>query len=154
MDSYGLLCRHGSWYLVGFCHEARDRRIFRIDLIEGLSIVANSTYRIPADFSLKEAYGSAWGTWTLKQSGAPEKVRLKVEPGMAKKFAVTSFHDSQTLLQKEDGSAEVTFQIVNAGEMLPWLMTWGPTVEVLEPEWLRKDVAGNARSIVEMYGNK
>lgn len=150
-EPYGLLCRHGSWYLVGFCHEARERRIFRIDLVENLRIVENSTYTIPADFSLKKAYGSSWGTWTLKDSGPVETVRLKVEPGMAKKFAVTSYHESQKVLTQADGSAEVTFEVTQAGEMIPWLLPWGYTVKVLEPQWLREKVAKNARSIVEMY---
>ena len=46
---------------------------------------------------------------------------------------------------------EITFQGANTSEMIPWLMTWGSTVEVLEPDWLRKEVAANARIIVEIY---
>ena len=151
VETYGLLCRHGVWYLVGYCHEARDRRIFRVDLIERLSIVENSSYTIPAGFSLKETNGSAWGTWTTKDAGPAETIRLKVEPGMAKKFAVTNYHDSQKVIPQADGSAEVVFQVVNAGEMVPWLMTWGPTVEVMEPQWLRNDVAENAQFILNKY---
>ena len=151
VEPYGLLCRHGVWYLVGFCHEARERRIFRVDLIERLSLVENSDYEIPAEFSLREVYGSSWGTWTTKGAGPAETIRLKVEPGMAKKFAVTNYHDSQKVMPQAAGSAEVSFQVVNAGEMIPWLMTWGPTVEVLEPQWLRKAVAGNAQAIADMY---
>lgn len=151
VEPYGLLCRHGIWYLVGLCMEARDRRIFLLDLVDRLNIVENSSYKIPATFSLKEAYGSSWGTWTVKDSSPPERIRLQVEPGMAKKFAVTCFHDSQKMNMADDGSAEVVFQIANAGEMIPWLMTWGSTVKVLEPKWMRNKVADNARSIAEMY---
>ena len=151
VEPYGLLCRHGTWYLVGFCHEARERRVFRVDLIEKLCILENSEYRIPADFFLAEEYSRNWGTWTVKNAGTAETIRLKAEPGMAKKFAVTSFHDSQKVMPQADGSAEITFQVASAGEMIPWLMTWGPTVEVLEPQWMRNEVANNARAIAEMY---
>ena len=153
VEPYGLLCRNGSWYLVGFCHEAEARRIFRVDLIDRISIVENSDYRIPADFSLKDAYGSNWGTWTVKNANPPEEVRLRAEPGMARKFAVTVFHDSQKVVQHEDGSADIIFRVANAGEMVPWLMTWGSTVEVIEPEWMRKEVAENAQSILVMYSS-
>ena len=153
VEPYGLLCRNGTWYLVGFCHEAEARRIFRVDLIDRISIVENSDYRIPADFSLKDAYGSNWGTWTVKNANPPEEVRLRAEPGMARKFAVTSFHDSQKVVQHEDGSADIIFRVANAGEMVPWLMTWGSTVEVIEPEWMRKEVAENAQSILGMYSS-
>ena len=70
---------------------------------------------------------------------------------MAKKFAVTNYHDSQKVIPQADGSAEVVFQVVNAGEMVPWLMTWGPTVEVIEPQWLRNDVVENAQFILNKY---
>ena len=151
LEPYGLLCRHGVWYVVGLCCEARERRVFRVDLIENLRIVENSTYKIPADFSLKKVYGSTWGVWTEQETGQPETVRLKVTPGMAKKFSTTTFHDSQKVISQSDGSAEVTFQIVNAAEMLPWLMTWGATVKVLEPQWLQQELAENAQSIVAQY---
>ena len=151
VEPYGLLCRNGSWYLVGFCHEAEARRLFRVDLIDRICIVENSDYKIPADFLLKEEYGRNWGTWTVKDAKAPERICLKANPGMARKFSVTVFHASQKVFQQPDGSAEIEFCVANAGEMVSWLMTWGSTVEVIEPEWMRKEVASNARAIISMY---
>ena len=151
VEPYGLLCRHGVWYVVGLCCEERERRVFRVDLMENLRIVENSTYKIPADFSLKKVYGATWGVWTKQETGPLEKVRLKVNPGMAKKFSTTTFHESQQVISQSDGSAEVTFQIVNASEMLPWLMTWGATVKVLEPQWMQQKLADNAQRIVAQY---
>lgn len=154
VDPYGLLCRNGTWYLVGLCHEARERRVFRIELIDNLRIVENSTYTIPDSFSLKESYATSWGTWTTNDHTPAERVRLKVAEGMAKKFAVTRYHDSQAVAENDDGTAEVQFQVVHAEEMIPWLMTWGPTVEILEPDWLRQQLVDNARSMLQVYAGK
>lgn len=58
-EPYGLLCRHNVWYLVGRCLETGERRIFRLDHADRMEIVENSSFTVPAGFSLKESYGSA-----------------------------------------------------------------------------------------------
>jgi len=68
-EPYGLLCRHGVWYLVGRCLASGERRVFRLDHIDRLELVENSTYSIPPDFSLREAYAHAWGVWTEEEPG-------------------------------------------------------------------------------------
>jgi len=35
--------------------------------------------------------------------------------------------------------------------MLPWLMMWGPTIEILEPEWLRDTVVDNLQNSLSIY---
>ncbi|NCU82036.1 MAG: WYL domain-containing protein, partial [Acidimicrobiia bacterium] len=39
VDPYGMLSRNGFWYIIGFDHLRRDKRVFRVDRIEG-SVVA------------------------------------------------------------------------------------------------------------------
>lgn len=151
VEPYGLLCRHGVWYLVGRCLAAGERRLFRLDHIERLDLVENSTYTIPRDFSLREAYARAWGVWTEEEPGPPETVRLKVAPGLAHKFRVTRYHESQVTEELPGGGLEVRFEVSGAEEMIPWLLGWGPGLEVLEPAWLREMVAGVLEEMLERY---
>ena len=131
VEPYGLLCRHGVWYLAGRCLAAGERRVFRLDHVERLELVENSTYAIPEDFSLREAYGHAWGVWTEGEPGPVETVRLRVGPGLAHKFRVTRYHASQTTEELPNGSLEVHFRVGGAAEMIPWLLGWGAALEVL-----------------------
>lgn len=48
--------------------------------------------------------------------------------------------------------AEVTFKVTGAREMIPWLMSWGASVEVLEPLWLRKAVLSRLEQTLKVYG--
>jgi len=82
--------------------------------------------------------------WTDDENIKLEKVRLRIEPRLVAKFEVASFHPSQTVSLLPDGPAEVSCQVIGAEEMLPWLMTWGSTVEIIDPEWLRKKLVANA----------
>lgn len=153
LECYGLVFRLGVWYLVGRDVSSWELRIFRLDQIQRLTIVENSVYEIPADFSLQKTFHNSWGGWTTDSEDQPETVRLLVQPGMAQKFVSTKYHDSQTVRMDEDGSAMVEFRVTGARQMLPWLMTWADTIEVDEPEWLKKALLENARSIVNMYSN-
>ena len=148
---YGIVCRQDVWYLVGCLPGKREFRMFRCDHIQNLSAVENSVNRIPDDFSLEEKYRYSWGVWTESKHVAPVLVRLKVEQRLANKFNTTMYHSSQRLAVLESGEVEVSFQIAEPGEMLPWLMGWGDTIEVLEPAELRRELSEMARSIVKLY---
>lgn len=151
VEPYGLLCRHNVWYLAGKCFEKNEQRIFRLDHIRRLEIVENSVASVPSDFSLKEAYGQAWGVWTEGQPGKPETVRLRVGKGLAEKFRVTRYHESQVNKELPGGELEVTFTVTGAEEMIPWLMTWGSTLEVVEPHWLREAFVANLVETLKNY---
>lgn len=49
--------------------------------------------------------------------------------------------------------AETTYNLSGAGEMVPWLMSWGPTLEVIEPEWLKDELKNNLKNTLQVYGN-
>ena len=148
---YGIVCRQDVWYLVGCLPGTNELRMFRCDHIQNLSVVENSINRIPDDFSLEEKYRYSWGVWTESEHVAPVLVRLKVEQRLANKFNTTMYHGSQRVAVLDSGEVEVSFQIAEPGEMLPWLMGWGDTVEVLEPAELRQDLCEMARGIANLY---
>lgn len=151
VEPYGILCRHNAWYMVGRNCEVGEQHLYRLDQIERMSMVENSIYDIPKDFSLKGAYSSTWGVWTQPNAGPPEKVRLRVAPGVASKFKTTRYHESQEIRETEDGGAEVCFEVTGIQEMIPWVMSWGGTVEAVEPEWLRHSVIDGLKEALSLY---
>ncbi len=53
LDPYGLVCRSGFWYTVGFCHLRQDLRSFRLDRIVSVTI-HDETFTSPIDFDCLE----------------------------------------------------------------------------------------------------
>lgn len=49
VDVYGVVCREGTWYAVGFDHLRSDRRTFRVDRVQTVELRDESFTR-PADF--------------------------------------------------------------------------------------------------------
>ena len=49
LDSYGLVCRSGFWYTVGYCHLRQDLRSFRLDRIISVTM-REETFVAPLNF--------------------------------------------------------------------------------------------------------
>jgi predicted DNA-binding transcriptional regulator YafY len=47
VDPYHVVCRYGRWYLVGYCHLRTDQRVFRLDHVLDVTLLAD-TFRPPA----------------------------------------------------------------------------------------------------------
>ena len=153
VEPYGLVCRHGSWYLVGLCRWQNKRRIYQLDQVRRLKVEENTIFMRPAGLSMTGIFKDAWGIWNVddEKAAAVETVRLKVKKGVAERFGAVSFHDSQQVSPLSDGEAEVTFKVSGAAEMIPWLMSWGQAVEVIEPHWLRERLLKGLQDAVKIY---
>jgi len=155
IEPYGLVCRHGSWYLVGLCRSQQGRRIYLLDQMKRLEVVENSVFKRPTGLSMKSIFSNAWGIWNQddKDLSNLETVRLKAKKGIAERFKAVTFHDSQKVKMLPDDEAEVTYEISGAGEMIPWIMSWGPTLEVIEPAWLKDELKKNLQNMLQIYSN-
>lgn len=151
VEPHGLLCRLNNWYLTGRCTQRRQRRVFLLLNIKELEVIENSSYRMPPGFSLKESYRDVWGTWTENESGELETVRLRVRAGPAERFRHNLFHESQQTKELPGGELEVIYRLTAAQEMIPWLMSWGDAIEVLEPAWLREQLIDNLQKTLRCY---
>ncbi len=141
IEPYGLLNRFNNYYLTGYCLSSRGNRIFHVVHIRELEVILDSNYRMPSSYSLKQAYSRAWATWTSEGGAKLETVRLQVCCGTAERFRAINFHTSQKVKELDNGEIEVVFRLTGPNEMIPWIASWGPDIKILEPAWLRSEVA-------------
>jgi predicted DNA-binding transcriptional regulator YafY len=97
--------------------------------------------------------GTAWGIMVVDDAkkAKVETVRLRVKKGIAERFKAVSFHDSQQVKCLPHDEAEVCFEVSGAGEMIPWLMSWGPTLQVVEPQWLKDMMLTSLKETMDVY---
>jgi predicted DNA-binding transcriptional regulator YafY len=133
LDPYALVHRWGWWYVIGFCHVHREIRTFRVDRIFEIALL-DSTFTRVSDFNLQEHLKNDL------QAQTRIVARLRFESGFADLLAGNHSY-WETMEQQADGSVEVTF----AAPTLEWAasnaLAYGPAVEVLEPQPLRRMVA-------------
>ncbi len=139
-----------SCYVIAFCHKVGKIRTFKVERISSIS-VTNQTYQIPPDFNANEYLSTAWGITV----GTPVvAVKLRITPELVLFMEETTWHPSQHLVKKADGSAIMTFKVNHTPELLSWILGWGNRLEVLEPKELRREVMQSLKATSEVYGVK
>jgi predicted DNA-binding transcriptional regulator YafY len=132
-DPYTLLFYEGALYLGGYAHNRQALRLFLVDRIEQATVL-DERFEIPEDFSAANLTGTAFGLIDEQQQTV--KVRFGAEIGHLIRERV--WHPSQQLVEESDGSLTLTFEASGEKEILAWLYSYLPHVQVLKPESLRE----------------
>ena len=88
LDPYGLVCRSGFWYTVGYCHLRQDLRSFRLDRIDAVTR-QEETFMPPLDFDcldfVTRSLPMVPATWLVDVllETTIEEARDKVSPTVA-----------------------------------------------------------------------
>lgn len=149
LDPYVVTFRGKAWYLVAFCHLRNSVQVFRLDRIRRLELL-DEIYDMPANFSANAYFE---GSWLLEQ-GDPVKVRLKFYLEAARWVRESSYHPSERLEEQPDGSLIYEVTVNGAREISKWILGYGQEVEVLEPAWLRSDIAKQCAGMMARYDRR
>jgi predicted DNA-binding transcriptional regulator YafY len=139
-----------SSYVIG--HAVRDDKdgifTFKLERIRRTRIT-EVNFEVPADLNIEALLSSSWGVmW-----GDDVEVILKFTAKVTRRVKESIWHPSQVVTDLPDGGCRLKMKIGNLLEITPWIRSWGPDVEVLEPEALRFEFAGYVRQLADMYGS-
>jgi predicted DNA-binding transcriptional regulator YafY len=132
------------WQLAGYCRLRRGPRLFRLDRIDQLEVLAE---RFPLDARHVVPAPSEGEDW---RTSAPE-ARLRFDPAVER---WARERQPFVFLREEvdaDGSSVFVYAIREEQQLLPWLLSWGTGVEVLHPPWLRARLAAEAQRIARHH---
>jgi proteasome accessory factor B len=132
-DPYTLLFYGGALYLGGYAHNRKALRLFLIDRIEKL-ILLDDRFEIPEDFSAGDLTGSAFGLIDEKQF----VIKVRFGPEIGHLIRERTWHPSQEMVEERDGSLVLTFDASGEKEILAWLYSYLPYVQILEPLELKE----------------
>lgn len=133
-DPYTLLFFKDSLYLGGYAHNRQGLRLFLIDRIQNVE-VKKERFEVPEDYKVNDLTGTAFGL--VNDEVMPVKVRFGSE--ISHLVSERVWHPNQKLMPQSDGSLVLEFEAGGRREILSWLFSFLPHVEVLQPESLRED---------------
>jgi len=148
VDPHALIFYAGDWHLVGYCHQRREERQFRLSRMEAPRL-------LDAHFTMPQA-ADARDFWanrepvpgTHAEHGRGECVaRLRFPPDAAR-WARERRHYAWEREEETPEGLVVTVRVERWEEVLPWLLGWGGEVQVLDPPELRARVAAEARRML------
>ena len=147
IEPYFLEPTAAGVYVIGHDEASGETRTFKLERVQSARVLADS-YSIPADF---DPIAYLQHSWQIMTSDQPTEVMLRFIPDAATYVRERTWHTSQTLDADSEGGLILRLCVAEPREMLPWIRSWGPQVEVIAPEWLREKVAEDLRKGAQIY---
>jgi predicted DNA-binding transcriptional regulator YafY len=144
-------------YLIGYerSHH-RAIRSFKLNRIQNIVLHGSTgAYSIPDHFDPLDYLEHAWGIVGSK----PVQVTLRFSPQVAYRLQEETYPGLELSPPDEQGfiPAQITVGTDETGfpiEILPWIQSWGPRVEVLAPQVLRQRWLEEAHQITQLWQDR
>ena len=137
------------WYMVARRIFDNKIRIYALDRIRELSVIAE-TFTYPDDFSPEAYFEGFYGIIHVKNVPI-ETVILKVGAGQANYMRALPLHPSQKELERNIFGSIFALKIRPTFDFMQEILWNGDAVEVLEPQWLRIEMAGIVKRLWDKY---
>lgn len=139
------------WYMVGRKWPANEDRVFCLDRIRDFRL-SSHTFEYPEDFKPKEFFDGCFGIITEK-SCKIEDVVLKVSAGQANYIRDLPMMPGEAQQETERNEEYSIFKLrVRPSFDFQQELLWNrDEMEVLEPLWLRKEMAGIIKRMWDKY---
>lgn len=137
------------WYMVVRNWPAGKNIVFCLDRIQDFRL-SSHTYEYPEEFNPQEFFDGCIGV--IPGDGYDiEKVRIKVNSGQANYLRDLPLHESQQETEQTDGYSIFELQVRPTIDFQQELLWNGENLKVLEPLWLRKEIAGKIKRMWNQY---
>jgi predicted DNA-binding transcriptional regulator YafY len=124
-------------------------RIYALDRINHLH-ATDETFEMPRDWTAKDFFDDCFGI-IADQTIEPQTVKLKVSAGQANYIRDLKMHESQEEIERNEECSIFTFNLRPTFDFQQEILWNGEDMEVLEPEWLRKEIAGKIKRMWNKY---
>ena len=140
------------WYLVARSIYYNDKppMVYSLDRISQLQML-KETFDMPKDWNAEEFFNGCFGVF---RTMGTETVKIKVTATQANYIRSLQLHNSQTEIERSEDYSIFTYSLRPEYDFQQELLRHGEEVEVLEPQWLREEIAWKAKLMWEKYERK
>ncbi|RKO62438.1 putative transcriptional regulator [Caldibacillus debilis GB1] len=133
IDPYYLVPRENRFYLIGYCHLAKEVRTFRISRFKAVNILEQT---FDKDHFNIRAY--LQHSWSIERGDRLIRFKVRFSPKVARYIKEEELFVKPRMTDLEDGSLLFEVTLNHDREFLNWICQYGPEAEILEPESYRK----------------
>lgn len=147
-DPYKVLCQKGNWYVIGYCYMHSRFNVYSLSRMNDVKLT-DGTFEIKPDFKLEKFIDPDFGVWHNDEK--PKKIELMFDSGINTYILERTWHVNQKCRQNKDGSVYLSFMSNQLQETLHWVMSFGSSVQVLNPPELVEKVKAEIAKLKKMY---
>ena len=140
------------WYVVGRQWPSGNDTIYCLDRIHGFRLSSHS-FEYPNEFNPQEYFDGCFGIIADKDCDI-QKVRLKVSPGQANYLRDLPLHESQQEKDRTEEYSIFDYHLRPTFDFQQEILWNGEEIEVIEPLWLRKEIAGKIKRMWNKYNKE
>lgn len=138
------------WYLIANDKLKNELRTYGLDRIQAINF-SKKRFSIPASFIPKTHFKHSFGI-IRKDSELPvQTVILAFDAHQGKYIKSLPLHNSQEVVTENEAELVIKLRIYVTFDFVMELLSYGPTVKVLEPEFLRETVKEKLKSALSLY---
>ena len=138
-------------YCVGFSSRHQEVRNFALDRVEALTVLPQH-YHIPGDFCADEYFRHSFGVFGGKDA-QPEHIVLETDERTAAYLRSRPLHTSQHETRLVD-AVRIELDVAPTKDFISELLSFGPSLVVVQPEHLRKEIRQKIKKAAEAYSEE
>jgi hypothetical protein len=139
------------WYVVAYNPYYQAPRIYSLDRIHNLRITETS-FKLPEDFEPEAFFEHSFGIIADREI-APCIVQLKVYGKQRRYFQTLPLHHSQTETEVAEDYSVFSYFLSPTFDFKQEILSHGGSVEVVSPEWFRREMRERVVIMIELYEN-
>jgi predicted DNA-binding transcriptional regulator YafY len=126
IEPYRLIYSPDGLYLFAFVPEYKEVRTFGVARIRAISLHEDR-------FTPAELPDTIFAHSLGVHEGPPERIEIAFEPRIAPYIGERTWHPSQSIAERADGSVVLTLDVCNDWALRSWILSFGPLARVLSP---------------------
>jgi len=147
MNPLHLVHADGEWYLLAWCHEHQQVRVFVPGHVRDLR-PTGETFLRPRGFDsihYLKCHFDQLDTESLAD------IRIRFDPQLAPAIQERTWFPGQKVQFLTDGGLELTLAAEHADAVIRWVLQWGTGAEILSPPWVRRRARDLLRRLDQIY---
>jgi len=142
------LVRHIGWlYLIAFDPGHGEIRHYKVDRIETIE-VSSFTFQRPRDFDVSKHLAGSFGIY---EGDRDVTVVVQIMPPAARSVLESKPLPGRVVTDQRDGSVLVRYRLTSTVEIKPWVLGFGASAIVLEPEDFRAEICEELEKSRRVY---
>ena len=140
------------WYMLAKSEGKDEPRIYALDERMLNVVQTDQDYKLPAKFIAEKFFADYFGI-IVGTDYEPIEVRIRVEKDQEKYFDTLPLHDSQRKVEAESNEDYTIYRyhLATTFDFKQEILSRGPAVTVLSPEYFRQEVLDDIKNMVSNY---
>jgi predicted DNA-binding transcriptional regulator YafY len=145
-------------YVIGYERSWHNKILtFKVSRLRHAT-VTNERYTIPEDFDPSKYLSDAWGV-IGNSDGESIEIKLRFAKEVKYRILEGGYPNLEIVKEHPDGQLDVKIRagVDKTGlprEVLPWILGFGPRVEILAPKHVQEHWLAEMRTAIERFGGK